>query len=43
MPIYVYEIINPDGTSGETFEVIQRMNEDQLQVHPDNGEIDRRQ
>ncbi|MFN7893976.1 MAG: FmdB family zinc ribbon protein [Pirellula sp.] len=37
MPIYVYEIINPDGTSGETFEVIQRMNEDQLQVHPDNG------
>jgi len=37
MPIYVYEVINLDGTPGDTFEVIQRMSEDPLQVHPDSG------
>ena len=38
MPTYVYEIIS----TGETFEVIQRMTEDALTKHPETGEPVRR-
>jgi hypothetical protein len=42
MPLYVYEVVLPDGTGGETFEVIQRMAEDPLTQHPESGEPVRR-
>lgn len=42
MPTYVYETIKNDGTSGETFEVMQRMSEDALTQHPETGEPVRR-
>jgi predicted nucleic acid-binding Zn ribbon protein len=38
MPTYVYEVINPDGSAGERFEVIQRMSEPTLTQHPETGE-----
>lgn len=37
MPIYVYEIVKPDDTGGEQFEVLQRMSEAALKVHPQSG------
>jgi predicted nucleic acid-binding Zn ribbon protein len=37
MPTYVYEIIEPDGTGGERFEVIQPMTADPLEKHPLTG------
>jgi hypothetical protein len=42
MPTYVYQIINPDGSEGETFEVIQRMSEPALTKHPQTGKPVRR-
>jgi len=42
MPLYVYEIILPDGSEGEQFEVLQSMSEASLTVHPDTGEPVRR-
>ena len=42
MPIYVYEVILPDGSGGETFEVIQRMQAEPLTTHPETGEPVRR-
>jgi hypothetical protein len=42
MPLYVYEIILPDGSEGEQFEVLQSMTEAALTVHPDTGEPVRR-
>ncbi len=42
MPIYVYEEILPDGSAGEQFEIIQRMSDEPLDVHPDNGKKIRR-
>jgi len=38
MPLYVYEVILPDGTSGEAFEVLQTMSEAPLKKHPETGE-----
>ena len=42
MPIYVYEIVNPDGTGGERFEMHQSMKDDALASHPDSGKPVRR-
>jgi hypothetical protein len=42
MPIYVYEIINPDGTGGERFEIHQSMKDDALATHPETGKPVRR-
>lgn len=37
MPIYVYEEVLPNGQEGETFEVLQRLSDPPLTVHPDKG------
>lgn len=42
MPIYTYEVINEDGTPGETFEVLQRMSDPPLEKHPETGQRARR-
>jgi hypothetical protein len=42
MPLYVYEIILPDGSAGEQFEVMQRMADAALTKHPETGEPVRR-
>ena len=42
MPIYVYEIIEADGKDGETFEMLQGMNEAPLTKHPMTGQPVRR-
>lgn len=42
MPTYVYAIVKPDGTDGETFEIVQRMSEPALTRHPDTGQPVRR-
>jgi hypothetical protein len=42
MPIYVYEVVLPDGTGGEQFEVIQPMSAAALTAHPDTGKPVRR-
>ncbi len=42
MPIYVYEVVNPDGSAGERFEIQQSMRDEALQVHPESGKKVRR-
>ncbi len=42
MPIYVYEVIHEDGSSGEEFEIIQSMSEPPLTKHPETGKPVRR-
>jgi hypothetical protein len=42
MPIYVYEVVLPDGSGGEQFEVIQPMSAAALTARPDTGEPVRR-
>ena len=42
MPLYDYEVINPDGSPGEQFELFQRMAEEPLKVHPQTGQPIRR-
>lgn len=42
MPIYVYEVIEEDGRDGEQFEVVQSMNDEPLQKHPETGQPVRR-
>jgi hypothetical protein len=37
MPLYVYQVIEPDGSEGEVFEVLQGMNDAPLTAHPENG------
>jgi len=37
MPIYVYAIIQADGSEGETFEWLQGINDTPLTVHPETG------
>jgi len=37
MPVYTYEVINPDGSPGETFELLQPMSDPPLECHPDTG------
>ena len=42
MPLYVYQVIEPDGSDGEVFEVMQRMSEPPLETHPETGKPVRR-
>lgn len=42
MPIYVYEVVLPDGTGGERFELSQSMKDAALTEHPISGEPVRR-
>jgi hypothetical protein len=42
MPLYLYEVINNDGTGGEVFEVLQPMSEAPLTAHPESGAAVRR-
>lgn len=37
MPTYVYQEILPDGSDGDSFEIVQRMSEPPLKVHPISG------
>ncbi|MEW4489769.1 zinc ribbon domain-containing protein [Thalassoglobus sp. JC818] len=37
MPTYVYEVVNPDGSGGETFELIQPISAAPLETHPESG------
>ncbi len=42
MPIYVYEIVQPDGSEGPRFEIAQGMKEKPFTHHPETGEPVRR-
>ena len=42
MPTYVYQVIEDDGSAGETFEVFQKMSDPPLEAHPDSGKPVRR-
>ncbi len=42
MPTYVYQVINDDGSGGETFEVFQKMADLALTKHPVTGRPVRR-
>lgn len=42
VPIYEYQILNPDGTVRDVFEIEQRMSDASLSNHPDTGEPVRR-
>jgi hypothetical protein len=37
MPLYVYQVIEADGSDGEIFEVLQRFSDAPLAVHPESG------
>ena len=37
MPLYVYQVIEADGSEGEVFELLQEMSEPVLTSHPENG------
>lgn len=42
MPTYVYQVINDDGSEGETFEIFQKMSDAPLTQHPQSGKPVRR-
>lgn len=42
MPLYEYEVINPDGSAGPRFELFQSMQAEPLSKHPETGEPVRR-
>jgi hypothetical protein len=42
MPLYLYEVVLPDGSGGEQFEVLQKMADAALTAHPETGEPVRR-
>ena len=42
MPLYVYEVVLPDGSGGEQFEVRQKMADEPLTKHPETGKPVRR-
>jgi hypothetical protein len=42
MPTYVYAVVNDDGSLGQTFEVVQKMTDEPLTVHPESGRPVRR-
>lgn len=42
MPLYLYEIVLPDGSGGEQFEWLQPMSAAALTEHPETGEPVRR-
>ena len=35
MPLYEYAVIRPDGSHGQTFEILQRIGETSLTKHPE--------
>jgi predicted nucleic acid-binding Zn ribbon protein len=37
MPLYVYALVNPDGSDGETYEIFQSMKDEPLKKHPETG------
>ena len=37
MPTYVYEVIMPNGETGERFEVFQPLSDPALEKHPETG------
>lgn len=37
MPLYVYQVIEDDGSEGEVFEVLQEMSDPPLTKHPETG------
>lgn len=37
MPLYIYEEIQPDGTGGATFEILQSIHEPALTKHPETN------
>ena len=38
MPVYTYQIIQDDGSAGETFEVMRKMSDPPLEHHPETGQ-----
>ena len=38
MPIYVYQVVLPDGSLGQQFEFFQSMSEPALTQHPETGQ-----
>jgi hypothetical protein len=42
MPLYIYEVVNDDGTAGEQFEWLQSMSAAALTAHPETGQPVRR-
>ena len=42
MPTYRYVIVNEDGSDGEAFEAFQRITDEPLTQHPENGKPIRR-
>ena len=42
MPLYQYELVNPDGSGGEQFELFQSMADAPLTKHPETGQPVRR-
>lgn len=38
MPLYVYQVIEADGSEGEVFEIMQRMSDPTLTTHPETGQ-----
>ncbi len=42
MPLYVYQELLPDGSEGERFEVLQKIEEPALTKHPKTGNAVRR-
>jgi hypothetical protein len=42
MPLYAYELVNPDGSGGEQFELFQSMADEPLTKHPETGRPVRR-
>jgi predicted nucleic acid-binding Zn ribbon protein len=42
MPMYIYEVIEEDGSGGERIEVVQPMSAPPLEAHPETGKPVRR-
>ena len=42
MPLYQYEFVNSDGSSGDQFELFQSMADEPLTKHPETGQPVRR-
>jgi len=38
MPIYTYQVIKADGALGDVFEIVAKMSDPALTVHPETGE-----
>lgn len=38
MPLYVYEVLDADGTACGRFEIMQKMTDDPLTKHPETGQ-----